>query len=414
MANKRFEETVLTRRDKAPVRKEGFPEHLSPTRRTRDPVIYVPGFFRFYILSAAIRRRLKNLDFEVYTIRLPNFVAGDIRKGARILLSRMEEVRVLLGIRRISLIGQGLGGLVARCMAEQMGGMDFVSRLIMLGTPNSGSHAFYPFIAFKGARQMLPSSSFMADLSRDYRALLESGFRPPYTSIYTPFDIAVIPPYNCRLEGVENLRVGWFCTHMGLVRSRNLIGILARLLDGDAPEEDGRDEDALLEELTQSLRENPSDEADLLRRGKMLLDRGYYSWAIRDLTQLIRLRPDFADVYMLRGKALRRKIGYDENPMYNRAIRDFSTVIKLKPGSAEAYYERGVCYALLNAWSDALDNWDRALILNRDLYQAYLARGLGRKKKGDIAGAVEDFSEVLRIQPDEPEALRFLSDMGRG
>jgi len=115
---------------------------------------------------------------------------------------------------------------------------------------------------------------------------------------------------------------------------------------------------------------------------------------------------------MLRGKALRHKMSYDENPIYNRAIRDFNQVIRARPGWAEAYYERGVCYALLNAWNEAVDNWDRALILNRDLYQAYLARGLGRRKKGDISGAIKDFTEVLRIQPDEPEALRFLSELG--
>ncbi len=408
-----MEETVLTRKDKAPVRKEGFPEHLSPARRLRDPVIYVPGFFRFYVLSAAVRRRLKNLDFEIYNIRLPNFAAGDIRKSASILLSKTKEVRVLLGVRRISLIGQGLGGLVARCMVEQMGGKDFVSRLIMLGTPNRGSHAFYPLVAFTGARQMLPSSAFMRELAAGYQAMLEDGCEPPYTSIYTPYDASVIPWTNCRLERAANLRLGWICTHMGMIRSRNLLGVLARLLEGDEPgEEQGGDEDALLREIALSLEENPDDETDLYRRGKILLDRGYYGHAICDLDRLLKLRPDFAEAYMLRGKALRRKISYDENPMYNRAIRDFSTVIKLKPGWAEAYYERGVCYALLNDWPDALDSWDRALILDRDLYPAYLARGLGRRRKGDITGAREDLNEVLRIQPDEPEALRLLAEMG--
>ena len=234
--------------------------------------------------------------------------------------------------------------------------------------------------------------------------------------MYTSKDLAVIPWTNCRLEGAENVRIGWFCTHMGLVRSRSLMGFLTGWLEAG---ENGYEnyveegEDALLEELSLSLAEDPQDEGDLFRRGKLLLDSGYYGWAVRDLTSLIKLRPDFAEAYMLRGKALRRKIGYDENPIYNRAIRDFNQVIRLKPGWAEAYYERGVCYALLNAWQDAVDSWDRALILNRDLYPAYLARGLGRRKRGDVAGAVEDFSEVLRIQPDEPEALRFLSEMGR-
>lgn len=411
-----MEERILTRKDKAPLSKEQFPERLSTSRRRRDPILYVPGFFRFYILSAAMRRRLKDLDFEVYIMRLPNFAAGDIRKAARILLGKMEELRVLLGVSRLSLIGQGLGGLVARWAVEQMEAKDYLEGLVMLGTPNQGSYSFYPLFPFNGARQMLPFSSFMVNLTMGYRGMLEEGSRFPYTSIYTPYDLVVTPWSNCRLQGAENLRVGWFSTHMGLIRSRNLMGIVAGLLEGeDDGEEDftQEDEDTLLRELTLSLQGDNQEEGDLLRRGRLLMDRGYYSWAIKDLSRLIKMRPDFPEAYMLRGKTLRRKISYDENPIYNRAVRDFNQVIRLRPGWAEAYYERGVCYALLNDWSDALDSWDRALILNRDLYQAYLARGLGRKKRGDTAGAADDFTEVLRIQPDEPEALRFLSEMGR-
>jgi len=411
-----LEERILARKDKAPFAREGFPERLSPARRRRDPVLFVPGFLRFSFLSSAFRRRLKNLDYEVYTIRMPNFAVGDIRKGARILMDKMEEMRVLLGVRRLSLVGQGLGGLVARFAVEQMGANEYISRLVMLGTPNHGSYSLYPFFIFKAAREMFPASAFLVNLSSAYNRVLEEDTDLPYVSLYTSKDLAVVPWTNCRLEGAENVRVGWFCTHRGLIRSRNLMGILQAWLesaDGDPENHMKEDEDALLEELSLSLEEEPQDEGDLFRRGKLLLDGGYYVWAVRDLSRLIKLRPDFPEAYMLRGKALRRKMGYDENPIYNRAIRDFNQVIRLKPGWADAYYERGVCYALLNAWPDAVDSWDRALIINRDLYPAYLARGLGRRKRGDIAGAVEDFTEVLRIQPDEPEALRYLSELGR-
>ncbi len=411
-----MEERILTRKDKAPLSGEGFPQSLSPWRRRRDPVLYVPGYLRSSIVSASFRRRLKNLDFEVYTIRLPNFAAGDIRKGARILMDKMEELRVLLGVRRLSLIGQGLGGLVARYAVERMGARDYLGQLIMLGTPNHGSYAFYPLFLFKAAREVFPASTFLSYLSAGYRGMLEEGTGFPYISVYASKDPAVIPWNSCRLEGAANMRVGWLCTHMSLVRSKNMLGIIAGLLEGEEEDAEGfveADENALLAELNLSLEEEPQDEVGLFRRGKLLLDRGYYTWAIRDLSRLVKLRPDFPEAYMLRGKALRRKMSYGENPIYNRAIRDFNQVIRQKPGWAEAYYERGVCYALLNAWSDAVDSWDRALILNRDLYPAYLARGLGRRKKGDIAGAVEDFTEVLRIQPDEPEALRFLSELGR-
>lgn len=408
-----LQETVMRRREAEPIRYEFFPEHLSPSRRARDPVLYVSGFFGFNILSASIRRRLRNLDFELYTVRLPNFAVGDIRKGSTILLQKMEEVRVLLGVRRLSVIGMGLGGVVARCTVEEMGGRDYLGRLIMLGTANNGSHTRLPYFLFKAGRQMLPWSSFLRELNESYDDLLVDETEAPYASIYSPYDLSVMPWRSARLEGALNLRLRWFCTHLGLIRSRRVLGIVTELLEGEAVEEPGYEEDErLLRELTESLREDQHGESNLLRRGRLLLDNGYYEAAVRDLTRAIRQKPELADAHMLRGKALRHKMSYDENPIYNRAIRDFNQVIRARPGWAEAYYERGVCYALLNAWNEAVDNWDRALILNRDLYQAYLARGLGRRKKGDISGAIKDFTEVLRIQPDEPEALRFLSELG--
>ncbi|OFW59690.1 MAG: hypothetical protein A2W01_00050 [Candidatus Solincola sediminis] len=406
-------EAVISRREAKPARTEIFPEHISYSRRERVPILYVSGFFGFNILSATIRRRLRNLDFELYTVRLPNFAAGDIKKGGKILLQKMEEVRVLLGVRRLSVIGMGLGGLVARCTVEEMGASDYLGRLIMLGTANKGSYTRLPYFLFKAGRQMLPWTSFLDELNESHDYLILDETQPSYVSVYSPYDLSVIPWTSARLEGALNLKLGWFCTHLGMIRSKRVLGILTGLLEGEAIEEPGDEEDdRLLLELNQSLQEDQHNEGNLFRRGKLLLDSGYYEAAVRDLSRAIRQKPDLADAYMLRGKALRHKMSYDENPIYNRAIRDFNQVIRARPGWAEAYYERGVCYALLNAWSEAVDNWDRALILNRDLYQAYLARGFGRRKKGDISGAIKDFTEVLRIQPDEPEALRFLSELG--
>lgn len=401
---------VVSRRE---CRAGGREELLFPGRRKRDPVLYVPGFIRFYISSTAIRRRLRNLDFEIYTLRMPNFNAGDVRWGGRILLGKVEELRVLLGAKRVSVIGQGLGGLVARTMAEQLGGAPFLSKLIMLGTPNHGSFTFYLFFPFQAARQAWPGSSFLESLSRAYEETWR-GDGSPYYSIYTNLDAAIVPWTRCRLEGAENIRLGWPCTHMGMVRSRAVALLLAKLLEGEADEDDRRraEEDReSLQELNLILEEDPMDDAALLRRARILLEWGYYREAINDLNRVIKLRPDLPEAFLLRGRAYRHKIQYEDNPLYSPAIRDYSQAIRLEPSSAEAYHERGVCYALLNSWGEAMEDWDRALILNRDFFPAYLARGMARRKRGDVEGAKEDFREVLRVNPEEPDALRFLSEL---
>ncbi|MDI6873040.1 tetratricopeptide repeat protein [Candidatus Solincola sp.] len=412
-----LEVRVVGRRECGAARQPETVESIDPSRRGRYPVLYVPGFLRLYVLSAALRRRLRNLDFAVYTLRMPNFNSGDIRWSAKVLLDKVDELRVLSGADRVALIGQGLGGLVARFMVEGLGGAEFLYRLVMLGTPNRGSLTFYLFFPFKAARQMLPRSAFLRNLAEAYRETWGEE-SPPYYSVCTPLDAAVIPWTSCLLEGAENLRPGWPCTHMGLVRSRAVAALLSVLLEGEADREERRraeEDQAALRDLNRALEEDPLNDAALLRRAEMLMKWGYYSAALRDLKRLAKLRPDLPELYILAGRAYRHKIKYDDNPLYNQAIRNYTRAISLEPGSAEAYFERGVCYALLNAWGEAVDDWDRALILNRDYYPAYLARGLARRRRGDMGGAEEDFREVLRINPGDRDASRFLSELeGRG
>ncbi|NPV58150.1 MAG: tetratricopeptide repeat protein [Actinobacteria bacterium] len=408
-------ETTIERRPREVSSGDALPEEIEAARMGRNPVLFLPGFLRLNALTSTMRRRLKNLDFEVYTMRPPFLGSGDLRRYAQALREKMREMRVLLGARKLSLIGQGTGGLAARYAVEQLGAHEYLDKLVMLGTPNHGSLSFYPFGLFAAAREALPTSAFLHALNEGYRKIRDEDELSIYVSIYTPLDLAVVPWWSSRLEGAENLRARWPTTHMGLVRSRRIAQVVAGLLEGEAGHGAAaadRGENLLLRELTENLEKNPMDEGDLFRRGRLLFDHGYFSLAVKDFTRLIKLRPDLPEAYMLRGKALRRKINPGENPIYNRAVRDFNQAIRMKPGWAEAYYERGVCYALLNAWPEAVDSWDRALIIDRDLYPAYLARGLGRMKRGDFAGAVEDFTEVLRIQPDEPEATRFLSELG--
>ncbi len=409
-----LEVRVVARRECGTTRHAEVVESIDPSRGGRCPVLYVPGFLRLYLSSAALRRRLRDLDHAVYTLRMPNFNCGDIRWSARVVLDKADELRVLSRAEKVAVIGQGLGGLVARFLVEGLGGADFLYRLVMLGTPHRGSLTFYLFFPFKAARQMLPGSPFLRHLDAAYRETWGET-SPPYYSICTPLDAAVIPWTSCILEGAENLRPGWPCTHMGLVRSRSLAMLISRILEGEADGEERRraqEDQARLQDLNRALEEDPFDDAALLRRAAILMTWGYYTAALRDLRRLAKLRPDLPDLYVLAGRAYRQKIQYGDNPLYNQAVRHYTRAISLEPGSAEAYYERGVCYALLEAWNEAAEDWDRALMLNRDYYPAYLARGMARRRKGDMRGAEEDFHEVLRINPGDRDASRFLSEMG--
>ncbi len=164
-------------------------------------------------------------------------------------------------------------------------------------------------------------------------------------------------------------------------------------------------------EMSEFIADNPSEAGAFFSRGTLLAEHGHWEAAIEDLDRAIDLRPDFTEALYMRALVFARKLRYDENPLQCQAIRDFNQVIRAKPGHVQAYHHRGVCYALLGEWRGAVESWDQALILNRDYFPAYLARGLGHIRLGEPALAGADLREVLRLQPDNAEAARLLATL---
>ena len=105
------EETPIERGPRTIPSGDALPEEIDAARMGRNPVLFLPGFLRLNALTSTMRRRLKGLDFEVYTMRPPFLGSGDLRRYAQALREKMREMRVLLGARKLSLIGQGTGGL---------------------------------------------------------------------------------------------------------------------------------------------------------------------------------------------------------------------------------------------------------------------------------------------------------------
>src|SRR5437879_7302242 len=72
--------------------------------------------------------------------------------------------------------------------------------------------------------------------------------------------------------------------------------------------------------------------------GVRLLKIARYNQAILSFDRTIALQANFADAYMLRGKA------YVGEAKTDRAIRDFTKVIELRPADPKAMLERGAAY----------------------------------------------------------------------
>jgi tetratricopeptide (TPR) repeat protein len=65
---------------------------------------------------------------------------------------------------------------------------------------------------------------------------------------------------------------------------------------------------------------------------------------------------------------------------------------------------RGTLYDLLEEPELALRDYDAALGLNRNDYAVFFNRGVLLKAKGQLQSAISDFSRVIELKPDYPEA----------
>lgn len=82
---------------------------------------------------------------------------------------------------------------------------------------------------------------------------------------------------------------------------------------------------------------------------------------------------------------------------YKGAIEDFERAIVLNPNNANAYYHRGRLLHELGDNLNAVLNFDRALQLNPRYADAYLRRAGARYNIGDRPGTVQDLQLAAKF-----------------
>ena len=124
---------------------------------------------------------------------------------------------------------------------------------------------------------------------------------------------------------------------------------------------------------------------------------------IDNLTEAIKINPDFADAYHHRG-FVKNVFG-----KHIEAIEDFTVAIKINPDFAKAYYHRGIAKNMLGKHIEAIEDFTVAIKINPDFADAYNSRGATKTILGKHIEAIEDFTVAIKIKPDFADAYN-----GRG
>jgi triacylglycerol esterase/lipase EstA (alpha/beta hydrolase family) len=162
--------------------------------KQQNPVLLVHGINDTGAVFNKMALYLRQRGLSVYTVDLvPN-------NGAEVLDKLAQQVANYVAAtfepeQPLDLVGFSMGGIVSRYYLQRLGGIERVQRFITISSPHKGTVIAYGSWQ-PGCVQMRPNSDFLKDLNSDVQMLKQIDF----TSIWTPYDLMILPATSSQLE----------------------------------------------------------------------------------------------------------------------------------------------------------------------------------------------------------------------
>ncbi|MFN5872513.1 MAG: lipase [Anabaena sp. WA113] len=159
----------------------------------QNPVLLVHGINDTGAVFNKMAFYLRQQGLSVYTVDLiPNNGSEVLEKLAQQVANYVNDTFEVA--RPVDIVGFSMGGIVSRYYIQRLGGINKVQRFITISSPHKGTIIAYgTWLA--GAVQMRPNSDFINDLNADFKMLKQLNF----TSIWTPYDLMILPATSSRL-----------------------------------------------------------------------------------------------------------------------------------------------------------------------------------------------------------------------
>lgn len=166
-----------------------------------NPVLLVHGINDTAAVFSRMAPQLVRKGWRVHDIDLtPNNCDRPLDYLAKQIANYVEKT--FPPEQPFDIVGFSMGGIVSRYYVQRLGGIDRVQRFITISSPHHGTVLAY-LLDRPGSIQMRPDSLLLADLNRDI-AMLE---RINFTSIWTPFDLMIVPPTSSQMPVGRDVQI---------------------------------------------------------------------------------------------------------------------------------------------------------------------------------------------------------------
>lgn len=191
------------------------------------PVLLVHGIWDDGTRFDAMTRALKAAG--VGAIAALDLAPNDGRAPIQALASQVDSAAATLlersGGDRLDLVGFSMGALVSRYWVQRLGGKERVRRFISISGPHHGTLTAYA-LPLAGARQMRPHSELLLDLAADKDPW---GLVEVHT-VWTPFDLMILPPRSSRLPDTYSDHRLPVPMHRYMITDRRALARVAEIL----------------------------------------------------------------------------------------------------------------------------------------------------------------------------------------
>ncbi len=94
-----------------------------------------------------------------------------------------------------------------------------------------------------------------------------------------------------------------------------------------------------------------------------------------------------------------------------RCIKDYTEAIRIKPDFAWAYNNRGIACKAKGDLDGAIKDYTKAIHLKPDYAVAYRNRGVAWESKGDYYSAIADYQKSIDLGDNEPNVPGTIQEL---